>query len=130
MKRLTAFALFVIAIMSISWNASARTADLLSVHLSKAIDDSVPNLQNGLAQTPPMGWNSWNHFGCDINEDIIKQMADAMVKSGMKAAGYKYINIDDCWMTDKRDSKGRQIVNHDRFPHGLKCWLIMYIAKA
>jgi alpha-galactosidase len=67
-----------------------------------------------------MGWNSWNHFGCHINEKIIKQMADAMIKTGMKAAGYEYINIDDCWMSNHRNSKGQLVPNPKRFPHGIK----------
>jgi alpha-galactosidase len=100
--------------------SAAESTGVVITHIYTSMADSVPNLQNGLAQQPPMGWNSWNHFGCDINEDIIKKMADAMVSSGMKAAGYKYIVIDDCWMADHRDSKGRQVVSSDRFPHGIK----------
>jgi alpha-galactosidase len=50
-----------------------------------------------LASTPPMGWNSWNKFGCNVSEDLIRQIADAMVTSGMKDAGYQYVVIDDCW---------------------------------
>jgi alpha-galactosidase len=119
-KKTASFGLFVIAILLTSGKITARTNHFTSVHRYTTARDSVPNLQNDLAKTPPMGWNSWNHFGCDINEDIIKQMADAMVKSGMKAAGYEYINIDDCWMADRRDSKGRQVISHDRFPHGIK----------
>ncbi len=61
--------------------------------------------QSQLALTPPMGWNSWNHFGCKISAAIIRKEADAMVSSGMKAAGYEYVNIDDCW-EGKRDAKG------------------------
>jgi alpha-galactosidase len=125
-KRITSVGFLVITLLLTSGQMMARTVHSTPVHRYTTARDSVPNLQNGLAKTPPMGWNSWNHFGCDINEDIIKQMADAMVKSGMKAAGYEYINIDDCWMTDKRDSKGRQVVNHDRFPHGIK-WLADYV---
>jgi len=52
----------------------------------------------GLALTPPMGWNSWNKFACNVNEKLIRQTADAMVATGMKDAGYTYINIDDCWL--------------------------------
>ena len=51
----------------------------------------------GLALTPPMGWNSWNKFQCNVDENMIRQQADAMVSTGMKDAGYTYINIDDCW---------------------------------
>ena len=72
-----------------------------------------------LAKTPPMGWNSWNKFGCDVSEKLIKDMADAMVESGMKDAGYEYIVIDDCWQVD-RDSLGNIIADPERFPNGMK----------
>ena len=55
-----------------------------------------------LAKTPPMGWNSWNKFGCDVSETLIREMADAMVATGMKDAGYQYIVIDDCWQVGAR----------------------------
>jgi alpha-galactosidase len=73
----------------------------------------------GLALTPPMGWNSWNKFACNVDENLIKQMADAMVSSGMKEAGYTYINIDDCWHGD-RDSLGFIHPDAKRFPSGMK----------
>jgi alpha-galactosidase len=73
----------------------------------------------GLALTPPMGWNTWNKFGCDVNEDLIKSAADAMVKSGMKDAGYQYVVIDDCWHGE-RDSLGFIHPDPDRFPSGMK----------
>lgn len=73
----------------------------------------------GLALTPPMGWNSWNKFACNVDENLIRQTADAMVSSGMKAAGYEYINIDDCWHGD-RDSLGFIHPNSKRFPSGMK----------
>lgn len=72
-----------------------------------------------LAPTPPMGWNSWNHFACDINEEIIREMADAMVSTGMKEAGYEYINMDDCWH-GTRDSLGFIQPDPVRFPNGIK----------
>jgi alpha-galactosidase len=59
-----------------------------------------------LGGTPPMGWNSWNTFGCNVSEVLIKSMADAIVSRGMQAAGYQYVNIDDCWM-DGRDANGK-----------------------
>jgi len=62
----------------------------------------VSALNNGLALTPPMGWNSWNRFGCNITDAQVRQMADAMVSSGMAAAGYQYIVIDDCWQGNGR----------------------------
>ncbi len=73
-----------------------------------------------LAKTPPMGWNSWNCFHADINEDKIRAIADAMVSTGMKEAGYQYIIIDDGWMTRSRDVEGHIIVDSTKFPHGMK----------
>lgn len=83
---------------------------------AKAIPDSV---FNSLAQTPPMGWNSWNKFGCNVSESLMREMADAMVESGMKDAGYEYIVIDDCWQIG-RDSLGNIIPDPERFPNGMK----------
>jgi alpha-galactosidase len=76
-------------------------------------------LDNGLAKTPPMGWNSWNKFACNVSESLIKEMADTMVRSGMKDAGYQYIVIDDCWQIE-RDSQGNIIPDPKRFPSGMK----------
>jgi alpha-galactosidase len=78
-----------------------------------------------LAQTPPMGWNSWNKFGCDVSEKLIIGVADALASNGMKDAGYKYIVIDDCWQVG-RDENGGIIVDKDRFPNGMK-YLADYI---
>ena len=72
---------------------------------------------NGVALTPPMGWNSWNKFGCNVSEELIKSMADGMVTSGMKDAGYQYIVIDDCWQVS-RDGRGRIVPDSVRFPRG------------
>ncbi len=78
-----------------------------------------PQKFKDLAKTPPMGWNSWNKFGCNINENLIKEIADAMVKNGMKDAGYEYIVIDDCWQI-ARDKQGNIIADPKRFPSGIK----------
>ena len=83
---------------------------------------SVPRahaLDNGLALTPPMGWNSWNKFHCGVSEDLIKGMADAMVSSGMKDAGYQYVVIDDCWQVT-RDASGNIVADPEHFPSGIK----------
>ena len=69
---------------------------------------------NGLARTPPMGWNSWNHFRGRVDDATVRAIADAMVSSGMKAAGYTYVNIDDTWEAD-RDASGRILANR-KFP--------------
>lgn len=72
-----------------------------------------------LAQTPPMGWNSWNKFGCNVSDKLIREMADAMVSTGMQAAGYQYVNIDDCWQVS-RDASGTIVADPARFPSGIK----------
>ncbi|MBR2419010.1 MAG: alpha-galactosidase [Clostridia bacterium] len=75
---------------------------------------------NGVALTPPMGWSSWNLFRHRINEDIIKSIGDAMDKSGLKDAGYVYVNIDDCWQASERDEKGRLQCDKLNFKSGIK----------
>jgi alpha-galactosidase len=79
----------------------------------------VSALENGVARTPPMGWNSWNKFGCNVSEELIKGMADAMVSSGMKDAGYQYVLIDDCWQVS-RDAQGNIVADPKTFPSGMK----------
>ena len=80
----------------------------------------VPALPgNSLARTPPMGWNSWNHFACNVNEQTIRGTADAMVATGMRDAGYRYVVIDDCWQV-ARDANGVLVADPQRFPHGIK----------
>jgi alpha-galactosidase len=76
-------------------------------------------LDNGLARTPPMGWNTWNKFACNVSEKLVKEAADAIVSSGMKDAGYKYVVIDDCWQVS-RDQAGNIIPDAGRFPSGIK----------
>lgn len=73
-----------------------------------------------LALTPPMGWNSWNVFAQDVDEKIILEIADAMVASGMRDAGYEYINIDDFWHAEKREPNGKPKVDEKKFPNGMK----------
>lgn len=77
-------------------------------------------LDNGQARTPPMGWNSWNAFHCDVSAKLVEDTADAMVRSGMKAAGYTYVNIDDCWLLKKRGAQGELVPDPAKFPHGIK----------
>jgi alpha-galactosidase len=72
-----------------------------------------------LARTPPMGWNSWNHYGCNVDEALIRRTADAMVANGMRDAGYLYVNIDDCWQGE-RDADGFLQADPQRFPSGIK----------
>ena len=85
---------------------------LLCVPSSRALD-------NGLALTPPMGWNSWNRFACNVTEDLVKSAADSLVSSGMKDAGYEYVVIDDCWQVS-RDAAGNIVADSRTFPSGIK----------
>jgi len=83
------------------------------------IQAEVNKAPNGLALTPPMGWNSWNKFACDVNEQTVRATADAMATSGMKAAGYQYVVIDDCWH-GPRDANGFITADAQKFPSGIK----------
>ncbi len=98
--------------MSLTFGLVVLASFILAPQPAKALD-------NGLARTPPMGWNSWNKFGCNVSADLIKGAADAMVTSGMKDAGYQYVVIDDCWQVS-RDEQGNIVPDHDRFPKGIK----------
>ena len=73
-----------------------------------------------LAQKPPMGWNTWNTFGKNINEKLIMEIADTMIEKGYKDAGYEYIVIDDCWALRQRDENGCLVPDPEKFPHGMK----------
>ncbi|MBE6597808.1 MAG: glycoside hydrolase family 27 protein [Ruminococcaceae bacterium] len=73
-----------------------------------------------LAQTPPMGWNSWNTFGSRIDEKLLRDTADAICDLGLKEAGYEYVVIDDCWALEDRDENGRMVADPEKFPSGMK----------
>ena len=74
-----------------------------------------------LSRTPPMGFNTWNTFGENINEQVIKETADAMVKMGLRDAGYEYLVIDDCWSERERDPvTGKIVPDKIKFPNGMK----------
>ncbi|MEO8961175.1 MAG: alpha-galactosidase [Ginsengibacter sp.] len=123
MKKVTLSLLFVILAFAFQANI-ASSQPMLGMEMTKALK----NTADILAPTPPMGWNSWNHFHRDINEQLIMDEADAMVVSGMKDAGYEYINLDDCWMALKRDKEGNLQSDPERFPHGIK-FLAEYVHK-
>ncbi len=105
---------------------------LLTLILSITFSVSLNAQKPGWAVVPPMGWNPWNSFGGNINEKLILGIADAMVSSGMKDAGYEYVVIDDCWQLGKvknvinntelkgRDLQGKLLVDTTKFPHGIK----------
>jgi alpha-galactosidase len=79
-------------------------------------------LANGLARTPPMGFNNWNSTQCraDFNEAMIKGIADLFVSRGLRDVGYQYVNIDDCWALPQRDARGDLVPDPARFPNGIK----------
>lgn len=95
---------------------------LLSLLLAAALP-ALPALAQkfeGLALTPPMGFNTWNTFASNINEVLIMETAEAMVKNGMRDAGYTYIVLDDCWSLKERDADGNLVPDPAKFPSGLK----------
>ena len=96
-----------------------RTAALLLLPLALTAPAAHAQKFDELARTPPMGWNSWNRFGCDISEQLVRETADAMVASGLRDAGYRYLNLDDCWH-GQRDSLGFIRPDPQRFPSGMK----------
>ena len=73
-----------------------------------------------IVKKPPMGWNTWNTFGENINEELIRSTADALVSTGLKDAGYEYLIIDDCWSKKERDENGRLQPDPEKFPSGMK----------
>nr|POF12137.1 alpha-galactosidase [Quercus suber] len=110
---------FAICILVLS---NTSTCGVAAARQMEEIPTSMPRslLANKLALTPPMGWNSWNHFACHIQEELIRETADAMVSTGLAALGYEYINLDDCWAQLKRDSKGNLVSKASTFPSGIK----------
>jgi alpha-galactosidase len=105
---------FLLSILLLAAPALAQTdPNRLPPHLDPA------RTANGLAMTPPMGWNSWNKFGCNVNEAIVRRVADAMVATGMRDAGYAYVVIDDCWH-GPRDADGNITADPARFPSGMR----------
>jgi len=87
--------------------------------IADTTQELVTRAPNGLALTPPMGWNSWNKFACNVNEQVVRDTSDAMVASGMRDAGYQYVVIDDCWQ-GPRDADGFITADPQRFPSGIK----------
>ncbi|WP_371501797.1 alpha-galactosidase [Kitasatospora sp. NBC_00374] len=101
--------------------ASLATALVLAVGpLATVGAQPASALDNGVALTPPMGWNTWNSFGCNISEQLIHDSADALVASGMKEAGYDTVVVDDCWFDPRRDAQGDIHGDSTRFPGGMK----------
>jgi alpha-galactosidase len=105
--------------MSFIWKHKATLPIVLLAAAFLVAGANAQIERNSLAQTPPMGWNSWNKFGCNVSEDLIKSVADAIATDGMKDAGYQYVVIDDCWQVS-RDENGFIVADAQRFPSGMK----------
>ncbi|MDH6579247.1 NPCBM/NEW2 domain-containing protein [Kitasatospora sp. MAP5-34] len=94
----------------------------LAAAVQLAVAPPAMALDNGLALTPQMGFNNWNSTHCraEFNETMVEGIADLFVSKGLKAAGYQYVNIDDCWALPNRDASGNLVPDPVRFPHGIK----------
>ena len=102
----------VLPLLALSFSANASAQDT-------ALPAPPPTATTARAPTPPMGWNSWNKFACSVDEAAVRRVTDAMVSSGMRDAGYRYVVIDDCWHGD-RTADGFITADAKRFPSGIK----------
>ncbi|GJN33425.1 hypothetical protein PR202_gb22023 [Eleusine coracana subsp. coracana] len=121
--RLVVAVLVLLASSAAAARAPPRIAPLPTAALRRLYDTSnygKLQLNNGLALTPQMGWNSWNFFACNINETVIRETADALVSTGLATLGYNYVNIDDCWSYVTRGKKGQLLPDPKTFPSGIK----------
>ncbi|MFF3767388.1 NPCBM/NEW2 domain-containing protein [Streptomyces sp. NPDC001922] len=102
--------------------ASLGAAGLAGLGAQLAVAPPAAAVEDGLALTPPMGFNNWNSTNCrrEFNEEMVKGIADLFVSKGLKKAGYQYVNIDDCWAKSTRDGNGNLVPDPARFPHGIK----------
>lgn len=121
------FYLLILSLFGIHLAIAARLIPLFQSHERSSFPNifdtskyGILQLNNGLARTPQMGWNSWNFFACNINETVIKETADALISTGLADIGYDYVNIDDCWSSPSRNSKGELVPDSKSFPSGIK----------
>ncbi|MDT7743168.1 MAG: alpha-galactosidase, partial [Actinomycetota bacterium] len=110
------------------WDAAVVVVVLLAVLVAGAadapaapFDPGAPGDPTALAATPPMGVNDWNAVGCTdaFDEAWVRAQADALVATGLRDVGYRYVNLDDCWAAPQRDVAGRLVPDPVRFPHGI-----------
>ena len=99
--------------------ARAGTQPVHAAAQAAAAPRAAASSYNGLALTPPMGFNDWNAYGCNTSESLIEQTAATMVSSGLAADGYQYVNIDDCWLQSTRSASGQLQPNYTKFPDGI-----------
>ena len=118
-KLAAAAALIVPAATVIPVTSALAGAAAPAHHDAAAAPRAAASSYNGLAQTPPMGFNDWNAYGCNVSESLIKQTAAKIVSSGLAADGYQYVNIDDCWLQSSRSSSGQLQPDYTKFPDGI-----------
>ncbi len=116
--QLCAFAIVTAALLVCA--CTSTTEDASNARLAGPGKEATESIYNRLAALPPMGWNSWNIFHGDIDEEKIRGIADRMVETGMRDAGYTYLVLDDGWMADERSSDGRLLADPNKFPSGMK----------
>ncbi len=87
---------FLFKVNMINNNSKLKLVLLIFINLSL-----IYSIDNGLGKTPPMGWNGWNQFQCEVNETVVKQAADKIIELGLDKKGYVHINLDDCWQTGR-----------------------------
>ncbi|MCQ8188021.1 NPCBM/NEW2 domain-containing protein [Streptomyces rugosispiralis] len=110
----------LLATVGLALPAVAQPAQPAEVTPSASARNAAPG--DGLALTPPMGFNNWNSTHCraEFNEAMVKGIADIFVAKGLKDAGYQYVNLDDCWALPQRDANGKLVPDPVRFPNGIK----------
>ena len=92
---------------------------IISILVLLTVIQMSAGLDTGLGKTPAMGWNSWNYYGCNINEEIVRETAQLLISTCLAKKGYVYVNIDDCWQKE-RDVNGRIVDDKEAFPFGMK----------
>ncbi|MGP3971358.1 NPCBM/NEW2 domain-containing protein [Streptomyces sp. 6N223] len=120
-SRKTAAALTAVLIGAGALTGPATAADRPADTSADTSADASARLDDGLALTPPMGFNNWNSTHCrpEFDEEMIKGVADIIVETGLKDAGYEYVNLDDCWALPERDADGKLVPDPERFPSGI-----------
>jgi alpha-galactosidase len=118
MKESSIHSVFRVSILFVTAIVAACTND--STSTSQPPQSNLVVREDSLARTPPMGWNSWNPFGVNVSEQVIKETADAMVRSGLQEAGFSYIVIDDHWQGGRDSISGQLYADAERFPSGIK----------
>ena len=110
----------------ISVPAAVHAVALIVVLLADGASPPSTSAKQLALSRPPMGWNPWYRYHCNVNEALVEQTAQLMVKDGFVAAGYNYVNLDDCWTAPNRTASGQLQSDPKRFPHGI-AWLASYV---